>query len=87
MAVLNIATSLCLLLLGVVIVGSGLRLLDRLDRLQMEYNRQNACRWHHWQISEEGSSLVCALCGKKSRMINPSRDRDSEPTPFDHFFQ
>ncbi len=82
----NIAASLCLLSLGVVIVGSGLRLVDRLDRLQTERNRQDACRWHHWQISEEGSSLVCAACGKKHQMINTYHDRDSEPGPFDHHF-
>lgn len=83
---LNIAASLCLLSLGVVIVGSGLRLVDRLDRLQLEHNKQNACRWHHWKILEEGSSLVCAACGKKHQMINTDHDRDPEPGPFDHHF-
>ena len=84
--VLNIAAALCLLSLGVLIVGTGLRLLNRLDRLRMEYNRQNACRWHHWQISEEESSLICGVCGKKSQMINSPHGRDSESVPFDHHF-
>jgi len=83
---LNIAASLCVLSLGVLIVGTGLRLLNRLDRLGMEYNKQNACRWHHWQMSEDGSTLVCGICGKKNQMVNSSHDQVSKSVPFDHHF-
>lgn len=86
MALTNIITSICLLSLGGIIVGAGLLRLDRLDRRRLEAARQNACQWHHWQLLEEGSSLVCALCGKKCRRLNRSPDRAPEPVPSDNLF-
>ncbi len=78
MALPDLILSVSLLSLGGVFVGVGLRRLDRLDRRRVESSRQNGCRWHHWQVLEEGTSLICALCGKKSRMVNPAHDRGSE---------
>ncbi len=67
-----------LLSLGGVIGAAGLLRLSRLDRLRWEYIRQNACRWHQWHLMEGGTSLICALCGKKSRLINPHPDSPPE---------
>lgn len=78
--------SVCLLSLGAVIVAGGLLRLSRLDRERMEYGRQSACRWHQWRILEGGTSLVCAICGKKSPPINPSHDRGPETISSQNIF-
>ncbi len=83
MVLTNFTAYLCLFSLCVVFLGAGLLRLDRLDRRRMEYYRQTACRWHEWQISEEGNWFGCALCGRRSRMVNPSCDQDPEPIPSD----
>ncbi len=74
MVVTDVITVLSLLSLGGIIGVAGFRRLFRLDRLRWEYVRQNGCRWHRWQILEQGTSLVCALCGKRSRRLNPLPD-------------
>ena len=71
MVVTDVITVLSLLSLGGIIGAAGFQRLVRLDRLRWEYIRQNACRWHRWQSLEQGTSLVCALCGKRSRRLNP----------------
>jgi len=78
MGLKDVIALVSLLSLGGIIGAAGLLRLFRLDRLRWERIRQNACRWHRWQIREGGTPLVCALCGKRSRRINPSRDRDPE---------
>jgi hypothetical protein len=82
----NIIAPLCLLSLGGIILGAGLFRLSLLDRRRMEYNRQNTCQWHHWQALKEGTSLVCALCGKRCQRVNPSRDKDPETIPSENIF-
>ena len=72
MVVTDVITLVSLLSLGGIIGAAGFHRLVRLDRLRWEYIRQNACRWHRWQIFEEGTSLICALCGKRSRRLNPA---------------
>lgn len=64
--------------LGGLMIGIGLLRLARLDRLRMQYLRQNACRLHNWKPLEGGTSLVCTLCGKNSRRINPLPDSPPE---------
>ncbi len=86
MALANVTASLCLLSLSVVFIGAGLLRLDRLDRRRTEYYRQAACRWHHWQVSEEETWLVCDLCGKRSRKVTRSCDRDLDLVPSDSLF-
>ena len=78
MVVTDVITVLSLLSLGGIIGAAGFQRLVRLDRLRWEYIRQNACRWHRWQTLEEGTSLVCALCGKRSRRLNPAPDSPPE---------
>ncbi|MCI0409152.1 MAG: hypothetical protein L0191_11435 [Acidobacteria bacterium] len=75
MALTDLISLVALMSLGGIIGAAGLLRLFRLDRLRMEYNRQAACRWHRWQALQGGSYLTCTLCWKKSRRINPSRDR------------
>lgn len=82
----DIVLSVSLLSLGGVIVGAGLVRLDRQDRRRIEYTRQSACLWHHWQALEEETLLICALCGKRSRRVNPTRDRDPETIPLESIF-
>lgn len=77
---LDVLTLVSLLSLGGIIGAAGLLRVFRLDRLRWERIRQNACRWHRWEILEEGASLVCALCGKRSCRLNPWRERDAEAT-------
>jgi len=72
MFVTDVITIVSLLSLGGIIGLAGFRRLFRLDRLRWEYIRQSACRWHRWQVIEGGTSLVCALCGKRSRRLNPA---------------
>lgn len=82
----DIITSAYLLSLGGVIVGAGLLRLSRQDQARVEFHRQSACRWHQWQVLEEGTSLVCALCGKTSRRIRSSTDPDPERIPSENIF-
>ena len=76
MVLTDVITVVSLLSLGGIIGVAGFRRLFLLDRLRWELIRQNACRWHRWEIRKEG--LICALCGKRSRLVNPARDRDPE---------
>lgn len=78
MVLADVITLVSLLSLGGIIGAAGLLRLARLDRLRWDYIRQNACRWHRWEIREEGTSLICILCGKKSRLINPHPDPPPE---------
>lgn len=78
MVLADVITVVSLFSLGGIIGAAGFLRLFRLDRLRWERIRQNACRWHHWRTLEEGTLLVCSLCGKTSRRVNPSRDRDVE---------
>lgn len=71
MVLTDVITVVSLLSLGGIIGLAGFRRLFRLDRLRWEYIRQNACRWHRWQVTEGGTSLICGLCGKRSRRLNP----------------
>ena len=82
MGVSEIIASVSLLAFGGIVVGAGLRHLDREDRRWIEAARQRGCLWHQWQASEGGICLVCRLCGKKSRRLNPSEDRVGERLPF-----
>ncbi len=75
MALPDIILSVSLLSLGGVFVGAGLRRLDRLDRRRMEDARQDTCRWHHWRVLEDGTSLMCDDCGKRNHPGNSSDDR------------
>jgi len=77
----DVMTLASLLSLGGIIGAAGLLRLSRLDRLRWEYMRQDACRWHRWQVLKEGAWLVCALCGKRSRRLNPSHEAGHENTP------
>jgi hypothetical protein len=86
MAFGDIVTSICLLALGGIIVGAGLWHLDRQDRRQVGDIRQRACRWHHWEPSEDRVWLVCGLCGKKSRKINPRNDGGPGAVPLENIF-
>lgn len=70
----TVITLLSFCSLGGLMIGVGLRHLCRLDRLRTQYLRQTACRLHNWTPLEEGTSLICTLCGKKSRRINPLPD-------------
>lgn len=76
MALATVITSVCVVSLCSLLVGAGLVHLARLDRRRMEYDRQSACQWHHWRALEDGSWLVCGLCGKRTRRLNPPPDRD-----------
>ena len=86
MAFGDIVTSVCLLALGGVIVGAGLWHLDRQDRRRVEATRQNGCRWHHWQALEGGIWLVCRLCAKRSRRLNPHGKGGRETLPSENIF-
>jgi len=72
--VANVITLISFCSLGGIMIGVGLLRLARLDRLRMQYLRQSACRLHNWTPLEGGTSLICTLCGKKSRRINPLPD-------------
>lgn len=74
----DVITVVSLVSLGSIIGAAGFMRLIRLDRLRWERMQQDACRWHQWQFSEARTSLVCSLCGKRSRLINPCQDRGSE---------
>lgn len=78
MVIGDTVTSICLLALGGIVVGAGLWHLDREDRRRVESIRQHCCQWHYWQASEERVWLVCRLCGKRSRRLNPREDRAPE---------
>ncbi len=86
MAFGDIITCVCLLALGGVIVGAGLWHLDRQDRRLVEAIRQRGCLWHHWQPSEDRVWLVCGLCEKKSRRLNPRGDGGPGPVPLENIF-
>jgi hypothetical protein len=75
MVLTDVITLVSLLSLGGIIGAAGFARLFRLDRLRWERMRHDACRWHQWQFSEGRASLICSLCGKRSRLINPSQDR------------
>ena len=77
----DVMTLVSLLSLGGIIGAAGLLRLSRLDRLRWEYMRQDACRWHRWQVLKEGAWLVCALCGKRSRRLNPSHEAGHKTPP------
>ncbi len=81
MALPDVVLSVSLLSVGGVIVGAGLRYLDRQDRLEVEAARQSNCRWHRWRAADGGIWLVCGLCGKRSRKLNPREDRGRETVP------
>lgn len=74
----DILLSVTLLGLGGAVVGTGIVCLNRRDRRCMERNRQDACGWHQWQVTEGGSTVVCSLCGKQSPKVNGTRDLSSE---------
>jgi hypothetical protein len=78
MVLTDVITVVSLLSLGGIIGAAGFMRLFRLDRLRWERMRQSACRWHRWHVQEGGVSLICTLCGKRSRLVNPARDRDPE---------
>jgi hypothetical protein len=80
MVLADVTTLVSLLSLGGIIGAAGFLRLSRLDRLRWEHIRQSACRWHRWQILEGGTSLMCTLCGKKSRRINPLPDSPLDET-------
>ncbi len=81
MALPDILLSVSLLSIGAAVVGTGLRCLDRRDRLRAEAARQSDCLWHHWQASEDAIWLICDLCGKRSRKLNPHHDPGLETPP------
>lgn len=54
MLLADVLTLVSLLSLGGIIGAAGFLRLFRRDRLRGEYIRQNACRWHRWEILEEG---------------------------------
>lgn len=64
--------------LGGLMIGIGLVRLARLDRLRMQYLRQEACRLHRWQPLKGENALVCSLCERRSRRINPVLDSPPE---------
>ncbi len=74
MTLANVITLMSFCSLGGIMIGVGLVRLARLDRLRMQYLRQEACRLHRWEVLEGGTMLVCGLCGKRSRRINPVPD-------------
>ena len=78
MTLANVITLISFCSLSGIMIGVGLRHLCRLDRLRMQYLRQNACGLHNWKPLEGGTSLICTLCGKKSRRINPLPDTPPE---------
>jgi hypothetical protein len=80
----DILLSASLLSLGGVVVGAGLLRLDRMDRRRLEITRQSNCRWHQWQTSEERGWLVCRLCGKRARRLNPWEDHNRDRIPSDN---
>jgi hypothetical protein len=86
MALPDVVLSVSLLSVGGVFVGAGLRYLDRRDRLEVEAARQSNCRWHQWQAAEEGIWLVCGLCGKRSRKLNPRENRGGETVPSENIY-
>lgn len=87
MPVPDILLSVTLLSLGGAVVGAGLWRLDRQDRLRLQAARQSRCRWHRWQpLEEDRAWLTCALCGKRSRRLNPREERGREPLPSEHLF-
>jgi hypothetical protein len=86
MAPADIFTSVCVLSLGGIIVGTGLWCLDRRDRLRIAVARQASCRWHRWQPSMEGIWLVCSVCGKRSLGLNPREEESRALPPPDHLF-
>jgi hypothetical protein len=82
----DIVLSVMLLSLGGAVVGAGLWRLDRQDRLRLRAARQSRCRWHRWEaLAEDPAWLVCALCGKRCRRLNPREER-GEPSPSEHLF-
>jgi hypothetical protein len=82
----DILLSVSLLSVGGLVVGAGLWCLDRQDRLRIEMARQGGCGWHEWRALEDGTWLVCGLCGKRSRRLNPCEDRGREPWPSENLF-
>lgn len=54
MVLADVMTLASLLSLGSIIGAAALLRLSRLDRLRWEYMRQDACRWHRWQVLKGG---------------------------------
>jgi hypothetical protein len=79
MVLTDVITLVSLISLGGIIGLAGFMRILRLDRLRWQQMRQNACQWHRWESTEGGTTLACTLCGKKSRRLNPARDRDVDP--------
>ena len=86
MAFPDVVLSLSLLSVGGVFLGAGLRYLDRRDRQQAEAARHSQCQWHHWQAADDGGWLVCDLCGKRSRKLNPREDCGRETVPPENIY-
>ena len=86
MAFPDVVLSVSLLSMGGVFLGAGLRYLDRRDRLEAEAARHRQCRWHHWRAAEGGAWLVCDLCGKRNRELNPHDDHGREAAPSENIF-
>jgi len=81
MVLADVLTLASLLSLAGIAWVAGLLRLSRLDRLRGEYMRQNACRWHRWHVLKDGAWLVCALCGKRSRRLNPAHEEGDKSLP------
>ena len=86
MALPDVVLSVSLLSLGGVIVGAGLRYLDRRDRQPAEAARHIHRQWHHWQAAEDEGWLVCDLCGKRNRKLNPRDDHGRETVPPENIY-
>jgi hypothetical protein len=84
MTIPDILLSVSLLCLGGAVVGTGIVCLSRRDRRSMERNRQDACGWHQWQVTEAGAAVVCSLCGKKSPKVHAARDLSPERVFTEH---
>lgn len=69
----DILLAVSLLSFGGAIVGAGLVCLNRRDRRYLERNKQEACRWHEWRVLEEGTTITCSLCGRRSLRVNDAR--------------
>jgi len=78
MVLADVITVVSLVSLGGIIGVAGFMRILRLDRLRWQQMRQNACQWHRWETADDGKTLACSLCGKKSRRLNPTRDRDTD---------
>ena len=88
MVVTDVITILSLLSLGGIIGVAGFRRLFRLDCLRWEYVRQNGCRWHRWQVLEQGPGQLDHVArvdvdgrpvhGLEHRVRDVGRSRDAQ---------